>query len=212
MAKLPRRPDLGRLRTTRPSLIQVPAGRLLHRIYQRGGDHPTHWNAFRHYGPLSRFDHHLVDEAGEAFAQERGILYAATDIPTAVAESFQRNRRRINRTRNQPWLVSFVLAEDLRLLDLSGSFCLRAGASAKLASGPFGHAQNWSRGFYEVYPEADGLYYRSSLSNQPTVALYERAAGRSALPATPRLHRALADPLLHAALAAVAEEIGYGLI
>lgn len=212
MAKLPRRPDLGRLRTTQPSLIEVPAGQLLHRIYRRGGEHPTHWNAFRHYGPLSRFDHHFVDEAGDPSFQERGILYAATDLPTAVAEFFQSNRRRINRTRRQPWLVSFLLAKALRLLDLTGSFCLRAGASAKLASGPFGHAQNWSRGFHEVYSEVHGLHYRSSLTNQPTVALYERAAERSLLPATTRLHRALADPLMHIPLAAIAAEIGYGLI
>ncbi len=212
MAKLPRRPDLDRLRATRASLIPVPAGQLLHRVYLRGGDHPTYWNAFRHYGPLSRFDHHLVDKTGDAFLQERGIIYAATDVPTAVAEFFQRNRRRINRIRRQPWLASFVVTREFRLLDLTGFFCVRAGASAKLASGPFGHAQNWSRGFYDVYSEVHGLYYRSSLTNEPVAAFYDRAAEESLLPAIPRLHRALADPLMHQPLVEVADEIGYGLI
>ena len=212
MAKLPLRPDLDRLRATEPSLTTVASGQLLHRIYERGGDHPTRWSAFRHYGPLSRFDHHSVDERGNPSLQERGILYAATDVATAVAEFFQRHRRRVNRTRRQPWLVSFPLAEDVRLLDLTGSFCLRAGASAKLVSGPFTHAQNWSRGFYDAYPQVQGLHYLSSLTNRPTVALYERTVEASPIASETRFHRALADPLMHRVLTGIVDEIGYGLI
>ena len=212
MAKLPRRPDLDRLRAAEPSLTTVASGQLLHRIYERGGDHPTRWSAFRHYGPLSRFDHHSADEHGSPSFQKRGILYAATDVATAVAEFFQRNRRRVNRTRRQPWLVSFPLAEDVRLLDLTGSFCLRAGASAKLVSGPFTHAQNWSRGFYDAYPQVHGLYYLSSLTNRPTVVLYERAVEASPIASEARFHRALADPLMHRVLTGIVNEIGYCLI
>lgn len=166
-------------------------------------------NAFRHVGPLSRFDDHLgVDESA---GQPRGTLYAAADIPTAVAEFFQATRQ-INRTRRQPWLVSFVLAGEVRLLDLTDAFCVRVGASAKLASGPFAYAQNWSRGFYETYGEAHGLYYRSSLTNRPAVALYERANRTGLFPTNPVFHRALADPTLHKALVMVGEEIGYGVL
>ena len=96
-------PDLARLRDTAPSLRTV-GGILLHRIYERGGPFPTLWNAFRHVGPLSRFDHHRVAVDGLA-AEPRGTLYAAADIPTAVVEFFQTTRQ-INRTRRQPWLVS----------------------------------------------------------------------------------------------------------
>ena len=94
MAKLPRTPDLARLRDTAPSL-RVVGGIRLHRIYERGGAFPTLWNAFRHVGPLSRFDHHLG--LGSDAAEPRGTLYAAADIPTAVAEFFQATRQ-INRT------------------------------------------------------------------------------------------------------------------
>jgi len=211
MAKLPREPDLDRLRATGPSLITLGSDHPLHRIYNRGGSHPTRWNSFRYYGPLARFDHHLVDDHGDPFLQERGIFYTATDLPTAVAEFFQRNRRRVNRTRNQPWLVSFTLANDVSLLNLTDTFCLRAGASMKLVSGPWIHAQNWSRGFYEAYPEIGGLYYLSSLTNRPAIALYERAS----IPLNPgstRLHRALADPLMHKALTVIVDEIRYGLV
>ena len=89
MAKLPRTPDLARLRDAAPSLRTV-GGIRLHRIYERGG-FPTLWNAFRHVGPLSRFDHHRLD-LDRRTAQPRGTLYAAADIPTAVAEFFQATR------------------------------------------------------------------------------------------------------------------------
>ena len=211
MAKLPREPDLERLRTTEPSLITLGSDQPLHRIYYRGGGHPTRWNTFRYYGPLSRFDHHLVDDHGDPFLQERGIFYAATDVPTAIAEFFQRNRRRVNRTRNQPWLVSFTLADEVRLLNLTDTFCLRVGASMKLVSGPWVHAQNWSRGFYEAYSEIHGLYYLSSLTNRSTIALYDRT-NTPLFPGNTRLHRALADPLMHKALIVIVDEIRYGLV
>lgn len=209
MAKLPRTPDLARLRDTAPSLRAV-RGIRLHRIYERGGNFPTLWNTLRHVGPLSRFDHHRLGLDSPA-AEPRGTLYAAADIPTAVAEFFQATRQ-INRIRRQPWLVSFMLSGELRLLDLTDVFCARVGASAKLASGPFAHAQNWSRGFYEVYEEAHGLYYRSSLTNRPPVVLYERANQPDLFPTNPVFHRALADPTLHRALVMIGEEVGYGLL
>ena len=112
MAKLPRTPDLARLRDTPPSLRTV-GGIRLHRIYQRSGGYPTLWNSFRHVGPLSRFDHHN--------------------------------------------------------------------------------------------------YYRSSLTNRPAVALYERANQPDLFSTNPVFHRALADPTLHRALATVGDEIGHGL-
>jgi len=210
VAKLPRAPDAARLRGTKPSLKTI-TGLRLHRLYERGGRYPTLWNAFRHIGPVSRFDHHTHSGDERPTYQDRGILYAAGDMPTAFAEFFQRNRR-INRSLRQPWLVSFALSCELRLLNLTDTFCLRVGASATLVSGPFFHAQNWSRGFYEAYPDIQGLYYRSSLTNRPTIALYERANRNSMFPANPLFHRALSDPTLHGALVAVDEEIGYGLI
>ena len=212
MSKLPKEPDLDRLRDTPPSLITVGPDLLLHRIYKRGGEYPTLWNTFRQFGPLSRFDHHLANEHDEPFLQDRGILYAASDVPTAIAEFFQRNRRRINRFRHRPWLASFTLPVELQLLDLTDTFCVRVGASMKLMSGPFSHAQRWSQGFYDAYPAIRGLYYASSLTNRPAIALYERANNNDMFPSNTRLHRALADPVLHKPLIIVAQEIGYRFI
>jgi hypothetical protein len=212
MAKLPRAPDPDRLRGAEPALIRIGPGELLHRIYKRAGPHPTLWNSFRHIGPLSRFDHHEIDSRGDPCDQDRGILYAAMDVPTAVAEFFGRNQRRVNRFRHQPWLASFDLADEIRLLDLTDTFCVRVGASMKLMSGPFSHSQAWSRGFHATYADIHGLYYGSSLTNRPTIALYERALSTPCFPDSPRLNRALADPALHRPLTWIASEIGYSLI
>ena len=78
-----------------------------------------------------------------------------------------------------------MLSGEVRLLDLTDAFCVRAGASAKLVSGPFVHAQNWSRGFYDAYEEALDRYYRSSMTNRPAVVLYERANHPPCFPPIP---------------------------
>jgi hypothetical protein len=212
MAKLPRQPDPDRLRALAPAVITLPAGTTLHRIYFRGGAHPTRWKALRYFGPTgARFDHHLPDAGGRGQLQERGITYVAADILTCLAEVFQGTTRTIRRTRRSPWLVSFPLKSDVRLLDLTGTFALRAGASMKLMSGPVSYAQNWARGFYEVYPDIHGLYYPSSLTNRPAVALSERVGALAVFPRTPVFHRALSDPLLLTPLRNAARELNYDL-
>ena len=209
MAKLPRTPDREYLRRLPPSLISLPTGTLLHRIYRRGSDHPAQWPDFRHFGPtVARFDHQERDGTGRAHVQTRGILYLATDVPTALAEVFQK-RRTVNRTRLQPWLVSFTLANDLSLLDLTGTFCVRAGGSMKLVSGPPIFAQNWSRALYECYEDIHGLYYPSSLTNRPVIALYERTLSVIPFPDTPVFHRELSSALLIEPLRDACQEIGY---
>ena len=71
---------------------------------------------------------------------------------------------------------------DLRLLDLTGPWPTRAGASMLLASGPRGRARDWSRQVYAAYPQIQGLWYPSSMhAHARSAALYERA--RAALPA-----------------------------
>jgi RES domain len=185
----------------------LPRGTRLWRVYFQGGPHPTFWNSFRGFGPTrGRFDHHLPP----ARLQERSILYAASEGPTGLAEVFQ-DTRILDRTARSPWLVGFDLQHDLQLLDLSGAWPTRAGASMALATGPRPRAQRWSRSIYEAYPEAQGLYYPSSMhGNRPAVALYERSL--SALPPFPIFHRPLADPALLSILSRVATQLGYGLL
>ncbi len=208
MAKFPKPPSAEKLRTLTPELYVLPRRTELWRLYFRGGRHPTLWDSFRAYGPMkaARFDHHL----SPPHLQQRSILYAAKHGPTCLAEVFQETRV-IARRVHAPWLAGFALAEDLQLLDLTGTWATRAGASMVIGSGPRSRARLWSQAFHQAYPEAQGLLYSSSMhANQPSVALYERAI--PAIPRAPIFHRPLDDPALLSLLKRVALDIGYGLI
>ena len=144
-------------------------------------------------------------------AQSRGVLYAASDLATTLAEFFQHRRRRINRSDQQPWLAAFRLPGTIPLLDLTDTFSVIVGASSNLFTGSFRHTQAWSRGFYEAYPDIQGLYYRSSLTNRITVMFYERTSTQQLFPANPGMHRPLDSPLMLRSLTIAAQEIGYRL-
>lgn len=207
MAKFPEPPEPGELRRVPPEWRELPRGTPLARIYHRGGAHPTDWRAFRFYGPLNaRFDHHEPP----ASLQRRGIMYAATQAVTCIAEKFQAART-IDPFTDEPWLVVFWLRRTVRLLDLTGAWPTRAGASMAINSGQRPRARRWSQAIYAAYPEAEGLWYPSSMyRNAPAVALYERV--ESALPPSPEVNRALADPVLAISVETAALELNYGLI
>jgi hypothetical protein len=136
-------------------------------------------------------------------------MYAAFHPRVAVAEVFQK-KRRIDVSTAEPMLVGFRLVRAVRLLDLSGLWPTRAGASAAINSGPRPRAQRWARAIYEAFPKLEGVLYASSMAgNAPCVALFERAA--AAIPSMTAFHRPLADPLLRGFLRQAAVSLGYGL-
>lgn len=206
MSKLPAPPAVEQLRGSAPETLVLPRGVLLWRIYFRGGLHPSDWSSFRSFGPVDRrFDHHVAPPRD----QDRGIYYAAREPETCVAEVFQVERR-IEGLVDAPWLVGFALARDVLLLDLTGRWPTRAGASMAIHSGSRPRARAWSRAIYEAFPEVQGLLCCSSMdANRHTVVLYERARG--AVPTRPELHRALSDPDLVDFLGAAALAFGYEL-
>ena len=118
----------------------------------------------------------------------------------------------VDRQRHQPWLVSFAFTREVRLLDLTGTFCVQAGGSMKLISGPRTYAQNWSRAFYVCYGNIEGIYYPSSLTNRPVMALNERVSQSPPSPSTPLLHRALGDALLVDPIRGACRDIGYNFL
>ncbi len=208
MPKFPEPPSAATLAALPPDVRVLPAGTELWRVYFRAGAHPTTWSTMRAWGPTdARFDHHPPPAR---LHPTRSVLCAAEVGPCAVAEVFQRTRL-IDRGRSAPWLVSFLLQRDVSLLDLTGTWPTRAGASMNINSGPRPRARRWSQRIHAAYSTVEGLYYASSMyANAPAVALHERAA--SAIPAAPTFHRALNDPALVTALENVASQIGYGLI
>lgn len=207
MPKFPEPPSPAVLRQVGPEVQVLPAGTRLWRVYFQGGAHPTTWEAFRAFGPCdARFDHHLPPRR----MQGRGILYAALAGKTCIAEVYQATRL-VDRGEASPALVAFETARDLKLLDLTGSWPTRAGASMALCTGPRVRARRWSQAIYQAFPEVDGLLSASSMhANRPSVALYERAA--ESVPRRPVFHRRLDDPVLLTVLRNAAADLGYGLL
>ncbi len=137
-------------------------------------------------------------------------MYLALYGPTTLAEVFQ-DRRVIDPWEHEPWLVGFQTQTSLRLLDLAGPWPTQAGASMAINIGQRGRARRWSQAIFEAYPEAEGLWYPSSMdANNPCIALYERR--RPAIPANPSFHAALGDPKLAVAVHNAAARFNYGVI
>ena len=206
-SKLPGAPDLSRLNEVQPEINVLNPGRW-HRIDFAGGPYPTKWNKMRYLGPTdARFDHHEIGERGRALTQTRGIFYCASNIPTCLADVFQFNRA-VDPNAGNPWLVSFELVRTVRLLDLSGGFPLRVGASQAINTSPRRYARNWSRGFYTGYPEIEGLYYRTSMTGDIATVLFERVLTENPFSRTPIFHRPLNDPMLSVPLQETCVDIG----
>ncbi len=213
MAKFPRSPGVGALARLSPSTVTLGAGTPLARVYFTRSALALAWNEFRYVGPLnSRWDHHLPNADGAACLQERGIYYAAVDAKTCLAEVFQ-DTRRIDRAFQSPWLVVFKIVQALELLDLSGDFATRMGASMAIHSGSRARARGWARDLYEAYPQLQGILYAASMqSGAPALALNERALRSGPFfPAHPEFHRALADDVLLDPLKNAAKALGYAL-
>lgn len=81
-------------------------------------------------GRRMRFDPHLPPPR----VQDRGVCYTAFDLPTAIAEVFQETRA-VNLRRGAPWLTAWLPSRPLRLLDLTGLWPLRNGASHAINTG-----------------------------------------------------------------------------
>jgi RES domain len=136
-------------------------------------------------------------------------MYLASHPRACLAEVFQ-TKRRIDVVTAEPMLVGFRLDRAVGVLDLTGLWPTRAGASAAINSGLRPRAQRWARAIYDALPGLDGLLYGSSMAaNAPCLALFDGAAG--AIPTEPELHRPLADPLLRAFLRHTAIVLGYRL-
>jgi RES domain len=212
VAKLPNSPGAAALARIRPALQIVPSGTRLARVYYSAGRHPTAWNGFRFFGPVNaRWDHHLASATGKAQSQNRGIYYAASDAKTCLAETFQ-STRRIDRAFQSPWLVVFETVPALQVLDLTGDFATRMGASMAIHSGNRGRARGWARDLYEAFGDIQGIQYSSSMNGGAAAfALNERAQKVPLFGAHPLFHRALADDVMLDPLKHAAQALGYAL-
>jgi hypothetical protein len=191
----------------------LSASTRLVRVFVAAGRHQQRWNTFRHTGPLphARFDPHPPSPNGKVLATPtHGVLYFGLSVRTSIAEVFQ-DSSIVDRTTRRPHLAVFSPTRPLRLLDLTGLWPTRAGASQEISSGHKDITQAWARAIREAFPELDGLWYRSSMdSGDPAVCLWHPPSG-DALPLTPDVLVPLDYPGLDLPLARICDSLNYVL-
>jgi hypothetical protein len=216
MSRLPQPPAPAALKSLlRPheDVVAVHSGTRLVRVFAAGGRHHQRWNTFRRNGPLphARFDPQPPGPGGGAVDSEMGVLYFGLSVRTSVAEVYQQTSI-VDRTTRRPHVVVFQPRRTLRLLDLTGLFPTRAGASQEISSGQKDVTQAWARAIHTAFPDLDGLWYRSSMdSGDPAVCLWDAPAA-DALPATPDVLLPLDYPGLDLPLSRLCEALNYTLL
>jgi hypothetical protein len=113
------------------------------------------------------------------------LLYAARDLTTALAETIVRDRFDRRKTRSiledelhERAIASLVSTAPLNLLDLRTTGATRLGISTNV---PRGKAQGPGRRFSASLHEQtdlDGILYRSRITNDECIAVYDRAASK----------------------------------
>ncbi len=200
--KFPDPPEPERLPETDHHGDLIGVSRPLWRVFPTTSTHATAWNAVRHWGPVAaRFDPHPPPPAEHA---DYGVLYAGSDAVTALAEAFGTNRT-VDIKTGDPWLVKFTLdVGDVRLLDLTGTWPTRAGASQEIWTSPDRQrTQRWARAITTRFDHLGGVHYGSSMRG----ATFHNIAFWA--PAGPVLAEAavrLAVPLAHPAMAAMIQD------
>jgi hypothetical protein len=138
-----------------------------------------------------------------------GVAYTAAAVPTSLAEVFQASRT-IDLAYREPWLVGWRPIRKLQLLDLTGGWPLRVGASFSINSCNRARSRQWARAFRAAWPDVDGAVHTSSLTGQRCLVLWNPA--RDSFPGTPGSHHPLTDPDIAVVMVAAAGEIGYTIL
>lgn len=202
MVKLPRTPP-DHLTITEDDLTDWH-GRMV-RIHGTAGPHVLHWHQMRHVGPLpARFDPH-PPPVGQH--DDAAVMYVAATFDTALAEVFQAARTVLPSAPNRPYLTVWQPDRALRLLDITGSWPIRNGASHALNTGPHAVCRAWARAIAAHPARVDGLRYTSSMTGGAAAALFLPAA--DSFPEYPELSIALTHPGLAHAVHGAAGRVGY---
>ena len=178
---------------------------VLWRIHRTTGPHVVSWRTLRTYGPIAsmRYDPHPGPAAA---ATTTGVLYAACDVATALAEVYQATRT-IDTTSGAPALTGWRPVRPLKLLNLTETWLVRNHASYALLHGPRTVCRTWARVIHLTWPHLDGLYVSSTMTGLPNVVLWNPAA--DSFPADPEFTRPLDHPRVRPILRTAARTIGY---
>lgn len=206
--KLPRQPPAD-ISARTPDWVDWPIGSPpLWQVVNTAGPYAVRFGRMRSFGPLAsaRFDPH-PPPAGD-HPTER-VLYAASDLATALAERFRHSREIRGSAPDAPGVYAWTPNRPLRLVDLRDTGALRLGASHTLSTGPRSITRTWAQAIRAAWPDADGLAYTSSMSGRSCLTLWAPAA--DSFPAAPDFAKLLSDPAAgwQFRVQSAAVEIGY---
>ena len=204
--KLGRPPGPDELHDEAEDWASLPVSSVLWRLHRTAGEHLVAWDRLRHWGPSAAcFDPHKPPPS----EQEAGVSYASFDVPTCLAEAYQ-VRRVVNTAFEVPYLTAWSPRRRLRLLDLTGLWPVRNGASHAINTGRHDLCREWARAIYKRWPGIDGVYYSSAMTGRPCVALWTAAS--DSFPDRPSFSHALAAPLIRDLLQEAVEQVGCRLL
>jgi len=208
MAKVPANPPLD-LAARTPIWAQWPRDTPLWQIANTTGPYASAFATLRTVGPLSsaRFDPH-PDATATASGSE-GVLYAASDLPTAVAERFQHARELRRHQPDNPVVYAWFPTRVVHLIDLTDVGALRLGAAHAINSARKDVTRSWARALRSTWPDADGLRYTSAMTGRMCAALW--APARDSFPPAPTFALLVSHPAptWQRLLRAAAAELGY---
>lgn len=195
----------GRVRQTSPDsldVLTVPGASRLIRGYRRSV-HGS-WNAYRHFGPLARWDPHQVINGTPSHDPERGVLYAVDSLGAYLAHVYGPPGAVAITPDEQ--VVAFTTQHPLRLIDLTTPHARVTLGKAVLAGEAWTEAQILSQEVYLERPDVHGIAAIEPCTGSRLFVLFDRA--RSAVPVTPDVELSLTDPEIHARVVLLAAELG----
>jgi len=197
-------PDESLLRSLTANVHTIASGTTLWRIHGTAGAHPVPWNALRTFGPIpgARWDPHPEPHADYA---PLGVAYLGMDQLTCLAEVFQEGRF-VDVYARAPFITAFVVNEELRLIDISTPWFVKAGGTTAVATGPKETTRQWARAFHTIWPDADGVLALSAVAPGRHVT----ALWKAKFPPTPIFTSPLSNPAIASDINALAQELGYG--
>ncbi len=162
-------------RNVNPQYYTIESGTTIKRIYDPNR-HGATATSFRHYGPVSRFDHQKRVNKKADHNPDRGIIYAGYTLSCCLVEVFGDDG--IIDIEAQE-LATITLNQNLKLLDLRGDGAWNAGTvSAITNDGTRVLTQAWGCYFYEntqIYGQIGGIIFNNAHNSEEAIALFERA-------------------------------------
>jgi hypothetical protein len=151
----------------------------LYRVYHRDSFCPD-GTAFRHFGPVSRYDHHEPGLAGPQKSAKRSAIYLSPEMGVVLAEVFGRRNRTV-RACPYWYIAKLKIDEQLTLLDLTSTSVMHPGAFASMIGLGRKQSQAWARAVYDKRRDVDGIRYVGSHDFGECIVLWDRAKTRATI-------------------------------